>query len=73
MTENHDEREFNNKNGTLVVTMSDVADLLKQERERTPKKPKMFARKPPYLPHGAYKGEEEPTISSYCVYHSCCQ
>jgi hypothetical protein len=33
---NHDEREPNNKNGTPFVTMSDVADLLKQERERTP-------------------------------------
>jgi hypothetical protein len=70
---NHDERESNNKNGTPFVTISNVADLFKQKRERTPKEPKMFARKPPYLPHAAYKGEEEPTISSYGVYYSCCQ
>jgi NCAIR mutase (PurE)-related protein len=69
---NHDERE-SNRNGTPFVTMSDVADLFKQKRERTPKEPKMFARKPFYLPHGAYKGEEEPIISSYGVYYSCCQ
>ena len=69
---NHDERE-SNRNGTPFVTMSDVADLFKQKRERTPKEPKMFARKPPYLPHVAYKREEEPTISSYGVYYSCCQ
>ena len=37
---NHDEREFNNKNGTPFVTMSDVADLFKQNREKTPKEPK---------------------------------
>jgi hypothetical protein len=30
------------------VTMSDVADLLKQERERNPKEPRLFVRKPPY-------------------------
>ena len=45
---NHDERESNNKNGTPFVTMLDVVDLLKQERERTPIEPKFFARKPPY-------------------------
>ena len=73
MTKNHDEREFNNKNGTPFVTMSDVADLFRQKRKRTRKEPKMFARKPPYLHHGAYKGEEEPTISSYRVYYNCCQ
>uniref|UniRef100_A0A2N9I2Z5 Uncharacterized protein n=1 Tax=Fagus sylvatica TaxID=28930 RepID=A0A2N9I2Z5_FAGSY len=30
------------------VTMSDVADLLKQEREKNPKEPRLFVRKPPY-------------------------
>jgi hypothetical protein len=43
--------------------MSNVADLFKQEKERTPKEPKMFARKPPYLPYGAYKGVAPTTTS----------
>uniref|UniRef100_A0A2N9F490 Integrase catalytic domain-containing protein n=1 Tax=Fagus sylvatica TaxID=28930 RepID=A0A2N9F490_FAGSY len=34
--------------GTIFVTMSDVADLLKQEREKNPKEPRHFVRKPPY-------------------------
>jgi hypothetical protein len=33
---------------TTFVTMSDVADLLKQEREKNPKEPRHFVRKPPY-------------------------
>uniref|UniRef100_A0A2N9FRU5 Retrotransposon gag domain-containing protein n=1 Tax=Fagus sylvatica TaxID=28930 RepID=A0A2N9FRU5_FAGSY len=45
---NHEERESHNKNDTPFVTMSDVADLLKQERERPPKEPRHFVRKPPY-------------------------
>uniref|UniRef100_A0A2N9G2A5 Integrase catalytic domain-containing protein n=1 Tax=Fagus sylvatica TaxID=28930 RepID=A0A2N9G2A5_FAGSY len=39
---NHEERESHNKNDTPFVTMSDVADLLKQERERPPKEPRHF-------------------------------
>ena len=45
---NHEERESHNKNDAPFVTMSNVADLLKQERERTPKKPRHFVRRPPY-------------------------
>uniref|UniRef100_A0A2N9ELE3 RNA-directed DNA polymerase n=1 Tax=Fagus sylvatica TaxID=28930 RepID=A0A2N9ELE3_FAGSY len=45
---NHEERESHNKNDTPFVTMSDVADLLKQERERAPKEPRHFVRRPPY-------------------------
>uniref|UniRef100_A0A2N9IFM6 Retrotransposon gag domain-containing protein n=1 Tax=Fagus sylvatica TaxID=28930 RepID=A0A2N9IFM6_FAGSY len=45
---NHEERESHNKNDTPFVTMSDVADLLKQERERPPKEPRHFVRRPPY-------------------------
>jgi hypothetical protein len=30
------------------VTMSDVADLLKQEREKNPKEPRHFIKRPPY-------------------------
>jgi hypothetical protein len=44
----HDERDSNNKNDAPFVTLSDVADLLKQERERPPKEPRHFVRKPPY-------------------------
>ena len=33
---------------TTFVTMSDVANLLKQERENNPKEPRLFVRKPPY-------------------------
>ncbi len=43
---NHEERESHNKNDAPFVTMSDVADLLKQERERPPKEPRHFVRKP---------------------------
>uniref|UniRef100_A0A2N9IHT8 Integrase catalytic domain-containing protein n=1 Tax=Fagus sylvatica TaxID=28930 RepID=A0A2N9IHT8_FAGSY len=46
--DHHDERDSNNKNDAPFVTMSDVADLLKQERERPPKEPRHFVRKPPY-------------------------
>uniref|UniRef100_A0A2N9FK63 Reverse transcriptase n=1 Tax=Fagus sylvatica TaxID=28930 RepID=A0A2N9FK63_FAGSY len=45
---NHEERESHNKNDTPFVTMSDVADLLRQERERPPKEPRHFVRRPPY-------------------------
>jgi hypothetical protein len=45
---NHEERESYNKNDTPFVTMSDVADLVKQERERPPKEPRHFVRRPPY-------------------------
>ena len=45
---NHEERESHNKNDTPFVTMSDVADLLKQERERPLKEPRHFVRRPPY-------------------------
>jgi hypothetical protein len=34
---------------TTFVTMSDVANLLRQEREKNPKEPRLFVRKPPYL------------------------
>uniref|UniRef100_A0A2N9IRR7 Integrase catalytic domain-containing protein n=1 Tax=Fagus sylvatica TaxID=28930 RepID=A0A2N9IRR7_FAGSY len=40
--DHHDERDSNNKNDAPFVTMSDVADLLKQERERPPKEPRHF-------------------------------
>ena len=46
--DHYDERDSNNENDTPFVTMSDMADLLKQERERPPKKPRHFVRKPPY-------------------------
>ena len=45
---NHEERESHNKNDTPFVTMSDVADLLRQERERSPKEPRHFVKRPPY-------------------------
>ena len=45
---NHEERESHNKNDTPFVTMSDVVDLLKQERERPPKEPRHFVRRPLY-------------------------
>uniref|UniRef100_A0A2N9GC74 Reverse transcriptase domain-containing protein n=1 Tax=Fagus sylvatica TaxID=28930 RepID=A0A2N9GC74_FAGSY len=45
---NHEERESHNKNDTPFVTISDVADLLKQERERLPKESRHFVRRPPY-------------------------
>uniref|UniRef100_A0A2N9GQ00 Integrase catalytic domain-containing protein n=1 Tax=Fagus sylvatica TaxID=28930 RepID=A0A2N9GQ00_FAGSY len=44
----HEERESHNKNDTPFVTMFDVANLLKQERERPPKEPRHFVRRPPY-------------------------
>ena len=43
----HEERESHNRNDAPFVTMSNVADLLKQERERAPKEPRHFVRKPP--------------------------
>ena len=45
---NHEEGESHNRNDAPFVTMSNVADLLKQERERPPKEPRHFVRKPPY-------------------------
>jgi hypothetical protein len=45
---NHEERESHNKTDTPFVTMSDVADILKQERERPPKEPRHFVRRPSY-------------------------
>ena len=45
---NQEEKESHNKNDEPFVTMSDVADLLKQERERPPKEPRHFVRRPPY-------------------------
>jgi hypothetical protein len=45
---NHEERESHNKNDTPFVTMSDVADLLKQGKERLPKEPRHFVRRPSY-------------------------
>jgi hypothetical protein len=33
---------------TTFVMMSDVANLLKQEREKNPEEPRHFVRKPPY-------------------------
>jgi hypothetical protein len=43
--DHHDERDSNNKNDAPFVTMSDVANLLKQERERPPKETRHFVRK----------------------------
>jgi hypothetical protein len=43
----HQDSGSHNKE-TIFVTMSDVADLLKQEREKNPKEPRHFVRKPPY-------------------------
>ena len=45
---NHEERESHNRNDAPFVTMFDMTDLLKQERERPPKEPRHFVRKPPY-------------------------
>ena len=45
---NHEEGESHNRNDAPFVIMSNVADLLKQERERPPKEPRHFVRKPPY-------------------------
>uniref|UniRef100_A0A2N9FE10 Uncharacterized protein n=1 Tax=Fagus sylvatica TaxID=28930 RepID=A0A2N9FE10_FAGSY len=43
----HEDSGSHQKEATFV-TMSDVADLLKQEREKNPKEPRLFVRKPPY-------------------------
>uniref|UniRef100_A0A2N9H6L3 Retrotransposon gag domain-containing protein n=1 Tax=Fagus sylvatica TaxID=28930 RepID=A0A2N9H6L3_FAGSY len=43
----HQDSGSHEKEATFV-TMSDVADLLKQEREKNPKEPRLFVRKPPY-------------------------
>uniref|UniRef100_A0A2N9FSW0 Retrotransposon gag domain-containing protein n=1 Tax=Fagus sylvatica TaxID=28930 RepID=A0A2N9FSW0_FAGSY len=43
----HQDSGSHNKE-TIFVTMSDVANLLKQEREKNPKEPRHFVRKPPY-------------------------
>ena len=45
---NHEEIESHNRNDAPFVTMSDVADLLKQEKERPPKELRYFVRKPSY-------------------------
>ena len=45
---NHEERESHNKTDTPFVTMSDVADLLKQEREKPPEELRHFVRRPSY-------------------------
>uniref|UniRef100_A0A2N9GBA7 Integrase catalytic domain-containing protein n=1 Tax=Fagus sylvatica TaxID=28930 RepID=A0A2N9GBA7_FAGSY len=36
------------ENEATFVTMSDVVNLLKQEREKNPKEPRLFVKKPPY-------------------------
>uniref|UniRef100_A0A2N9HZY5 Uncharacterized protein n=1 Tax=Fagus sylvatica TaxID=28930 RepID=A0A2N9HZY5_FAGSY len=43
----HEDSDSHGKEATFV-TMSDVADLLKQEREKNPKESRLFVRKPPY-------------------------
>jgi hypothetical protein len=43
----HQDSGSHNKE-TTFVTMSNVANLLKQEREKNPKEPRLFVRKPPY-------------------------
>jgi hypothetical protein len=43
----HQDSGSHEKEATFV-TMSDIADLLKQEREKNPKEPRLFVRKPPY-------------------------
>uniref|UniRef100_A0A2N9G6Z1 RNA-directed DNA polymerase n=1 Tax=Fagus sylvatica TaxID=28930 RepID=A0A2N9G6Z1_FAGSY len=43
----HQDSGSQDKEATFV-TMSDVANLLKQEREKNPKEPRLFVRKPPY-------------------------
>ena len=44
----HQDSGSHEKEATFV-TMSNVANLLKQEREKNPKEPRLFVRKPPYL------------------------
>ena len=52
--QNHHEKpqqesgSHNNKDEPFII-MLDVADLLQQEREKIPKEPRHFVRKPPYL------------------------
>jgi hypothetical protein len=43
----HQDSGSHEKEATFV-TMSDVANLLKQEREKNPKEPRLFVKKPPY-------------------------
>uniref|UniRef100_A0A2N9IL05 Retrotransposon gag domain-containing protein n=1 Tax=Fagus sylvatica TaxID=28930 RepID=A0A2N9IL05_FAGSY len=43
----HQDSGSQDKEATFV-TMSDVANLLEQEREKNPKEPRLFVRKPPY-------------------------
>uniref|UniRef100_A0A2N9INS0 RNA-directed DNA polymerase n=1 Tax=Fagus sylvatica TaxID=28930 RepID=A0A2N9INS0_FAGSY len=43
----HEDSGSHQKEATFV-TMSDIADLLKQEREKNPKESRLFVRKPPY-------------------------
>uniref|UniRef100_A0A2N9GDZ7 Integrase catalytic domain-containing protein n=1 Tax=Fagus sylvatica TaxID=28930 RepID=A0A2N9GDZ7_FAGSY len=43
----HEDSGSHGKEATFV-TMSDIADLLKQEREKNPKESRLFVRKPPY-------------------------
>uniref|UniRef100_A0A2N9FRF5 Uncharacterized protein n=1 Tax=Fagus sylvatica TaxID=28930 RepID=A0A2N9FRF5_FAGSY len=43
----HEDSGSHEKKATFV-TMSDIADLLKQEREKNPKEPRLFVKKPPY-------------------------
>ena len=50
---NHEERESHNRSDAPFVIMFDAADLLKQERERPPKEPRHFVRKP--LSHRAFE------------------
>uniref|UniRef100_A0A2N9E3P2 RNA-directed DNA polymerase n=1 Tax=Fagus sylvatica TaxID=28930 RepID=A0A2N9E3P2_FAGSY len=43
----HEDSGSHGKEATFV-TMSDIVDLLKQEREKNPKESRLFVRKPPY-------------------------
>jgi hypothetical protein len=43
----HQDSGSHEKEATFV-TMSDVANLLKQEREKNPKEPQLFVKRPPY-------------------------
>uniref|UniRef100_A0A2N9G420 Integrase catalytic domain-containing protein n=1 Tax=Fagus sylvatica TaxID=28930 RepID=A0A2N9G420_FAGSY len=43
----HQDSGSHDKETTFVI-MSDVANLLKQEREKNPKEPRLFLKKPPY-------------------------
>ena len=44
----HQEPSSHNNKEEPFLTMADVADLLQQEREKIPKEPRHFLRKPPY-------------------------